>query len=346
MISFYPGPSKVFPFVKEDMQEAFDLGVLGINHRSSEFVGISKSCLALLKEKLEIPDDFTIFFTSSATECWEIIAQSLIKEQSLHIYNGAFGQKWFEYTHKLKPMALKIHYDINEPLKPVKFENSPEIIAIVQNETSNATQISNDIIKALKRNNPNSLIAVDVTSSLGGIKLDFVNGDIWFASVQKCLGLPAGLGIMICAPQVKKRVVALKEISHYNSLYHMYERMENFQTTYTPNVLGIYLLMKAMQRSENIQKIENITIQKSLMWYQFLQSQRFDLLVKNLLVRSDTVIAVSTTNLEEVKSKALKNNIILGNGYGDWASSTFRIANFPAHTLDDMRLLMNVLEKD
>ena len=65
----------------------------------------SSKTITLLKEKLDIPKDYTIFFTSSATECWEILAQSLIVTRSFHIYNGAFGEKWYDYTLRLKPAA-------------------------------------------------------------------------------------------------------------------------------------------------------------------------------------------------------------------------------------------------
>src|ERR1700749_4185545 len=103
MISFYPGPSKIYPEVADYLQDAVRDGVLSINHRSPEFAEISKNAILYLKEKLNIPEDYTVLYTSSATECWEIIAQSLIKRGSYHIYNGAFGEKWYKYTSKLIP---------------------------------------------------------------------------------------------------------------------------------------------------------------------------------------------------------------------------------------------------
>ena len=98
MISFYPGPSRVHTEVPAYVRDAYDEGILSINHRSDEFVQMCERTIGLLKERLNVPKDYTIFFTGSATECWEIIAQSLITDKSYHIYNGAFGQKWFDYT--------------------------------------------------------------------------------------------------------------------------------------------------------------------------------------------------------------------------------------------------------
>ena len=67
MITFYPGPSKVYPQVARYMQEAFEEGVLSINHRSAECMTITKSAIQLLHEKLNIPPDYSIYFVSSAT---------------------------------------------------------------------------------------------------------------------------------------------------------------------------------------------------------------------------------------------------------------------------------------
>ncbi len=47
MITFYPGPSKVYPQIARYMQEAFEEGVLSINHRSAECMAITKSAIQL-----------------------------------------------------------------------------------------------------------------------------------------------------------------------------------------------------------------------------------------------------------------------------------------------------------
>ena len=90
MISFYPGPSRVHDEIPEYVKEACKKGILSINHRSPEFMAISEKTISLLRAKLEIPVDYTVLYTTSATECWEIIAQSVIGKSSYHFFNGAF----------------------------------------------------------------------------------------------------------------------------------------------------------------------------------------------------------------------------------------------------------------
>ena len=184
---------------------------------------------------------------------------------------------------------------------------------------------------------------------MGGIAFEWQHADIWYGSVQKCFGLPAGLAIMVLSPRAIARAIEINEKIHYNSLLSMYENMQKFQTTHTPNVLGIYLLMRVMQQVENITIISEKTKKRAKELYQLMNSfYECNLLIKNEIVRSDTIIAIEATPLaiKNIKEKAQKANILLGNGYDIWKETTFRIANFPAISDKEVKLLEELfLEK-
>jgi len=349
MISFYPGPSRVHDEIPKYTKDAFNSGIMSINHRSNEFMEMSEKTINLLKQKLNIPKSYTVFFTSSATECWEIIAQSLVKEKSFHLYNGAFGQKWFDYTKRLHPLAVPIPFELNEKLNHQKliFEQREGIICITQNETSNGTQVSSAIIKAIKKTNPSYLIAIDATSSMAGIQLDFKSADIWFASVQKCFGLPAGLGLLICSPQALKQSEAIGEKNHYNSLGFMTEMMAKWQTSCTPNVLGIYLLMRVLENSESIDKVHATILARYAKWIDFFSNTNLTHLVNESDLHSYTVLPISASPelIQKIKTDAKREGLLLGEGYGNWKATSFRIANFPAITTKEITTLMKFLKK-
>jgi phosphoserine aminotransferase len=350
MISFYPGPSRVHDEIPNYVKDAFKEGIMSINHRSEGFVEISKRTIALLQEKLNIPKDYTIFFTSSATECWEIIAQSVVQEKSFHIYNGAFGQKWFDYSKRLHPGAASYSFSFNDKIEPNKLEigQGYNAICLTQNETSNGTQVSNAIIRSLKKNSGDSLIAVDATSSMAGIKLDFNAADLWFASVQKCFGLPAGLGLLVCSPRAIQLTNKIAERSHYNSITFMSEMMAKWQTPFTPNVLGIYLLMRVLENSPTINEVHERTIERFELWNTFLDERKsIRHLVDTNAVRSYTVVPVAAEAevIQTIKATAKRKGFLLGEGYGDWKPTTFRIANFPALKKKEIKALMGLLEK-
>ncbi len=320
MITFYPGPSKVYPQVANYAAEAVRSGLVSLNHRSAGFMDIVRETMQLLHTKLAIPDHYHIAFVSSATECWEIVAQSLTAETSLHPYSGAFGQKWAEYAHRIK--------------SPINLTDA-DVLCIVQNETSNGTQV-NMAALANFRNDFSGLIAVDAVSSMAGVTLDWTLADVWFASVQKCFGLPAGLAVLVYSPAALARAEAIGERDHYNSLLFIHENFAKFQTPYTPNGMGIYCLMRVLQQVPPIADIDAIIKRQAADWYNFFEQDMvnspFRLLINNPAVRSDTVIAVSGSeaNIRAVKLAAQQAGITLGNGYGNWKNTTFRIANFPA----------------
>lgn len=350
MISFYPGPSRVYDQVPRYVKDAHSEGILSMNHRSPEFMAMMKRTITLLKQKLAIPKDYTILFTSSATECWEVVTQSWITNKSFHLYNGAFGQKWFDYTRKLKSGATALPFGRETILNPGQsvFEGSENVICITQNETSNGTQVTNESIRTIRKGSPKHIIAVDVTSSLAGIKLDFSAADIWLASVQKCFGLPAGLGLMICSPNAIARARAINNRQFYNSAVVMMDMMEKWQTSCTPNVMGIYLLMRVMDDSQPISAIHKLTETRYRNWMTILDNQtKLRHLIRNEAVRSLTVLPLEADEkmISDIKKSAKANGFLLGDGYGDLKPTTLRIANFPALTDREVRALMKFIDK-
>lgn len=331
MITFYPGPSKVYPQVADYAAEAVREGIVSLNHRSAGFMDIVKETVRLLHDKLDIPADYHIALVTSATECWEIVAQSLTAVSSLHPYNGAFGKKWAEYAYKIKP--------------PVSLSDA-DVLCLVQNETSNGTQVNMETLAQFRRDF-SALIAVDAVSSMAGIQFDWSLADVWFASVQKCFGLPAGLAVLVYSPAALKRAEEIGENSHYNSLLFIHENFARYQTPYTPNGLGIYMLMRVLQQIPHIKVVDRLTKKRAADWYAFFEQSGpdFKLLINDPAMRSDTVIAVegSENDISLIKKSAQQQGITLGNGYGDWKNTTFRIANFPAITDEEIGTLTQFL---
>lgn len=349
MISFYPGPSRIHDEIPRYVKEAAKEGILSMNHRSPEFIALAKKTAALFRKKLSVPGNYTILYTSSATECWEIIAQSLIVEKSYHFFSGAFGKKWFEYTLAINKNAEALLFSREEQLNPndFSFPYQQAVVCLTHNETSNGTQLSNAVLKQFRSKNPRALIAVDATSSMAGVQLDFKQADIWFASVQKCFGLPAGLAIMVCSPQAIARAKAIQEKVHYNSMASMIAMMEKWQTTHTPNVMTIYLLMRVLENAKGIREVHKTTVERYKKWETYAENTNLlKPLIENKQVRSLTVLPLQgeAKAIDLIKKRAKKQGFLLGEGYGDLKQSTLRIANFPAIKSREINGLMAFLQ--
>jgi phosphoserine aminotransferase len=349
MISFSPGPSQVFPQLPQYFQDAYDQDILSANHRSRIFMNMYQEVVQLFREKLHMPEDYKLLFTSSATENWEIISQSLTEKGSFHLYSGDFGKKWFRYAKHIHAQTEGVKFDPEQGIDLYSLDvYDQDIICVTQNETSNASEVGLETLRGIRKAYPDKLLAVDATSSMAGIELDFEIGDIWFASVQKCFGLPAGLGVLILSPQAVEKAEALDERGRYNSLNFMLENAIGYQTHYTPNVLGIYLLKRSLQDRPEIQFTDKILRTRMQELENLVAGKdKFRYLNKFPEHRSRTVLGISGKEdmVASIHEAAKKNGLILGSGYGSLKNSSFRIANFPAVTDDQFEKLKAFLKE-
>ena len=256
--NFYPGPSTLHPYFEESIKSAITSGILSMNHRSSAFASLYQDCIEVLQEKWRVPKNYKLLFVSSATETWQIIAQSLIvNERSLHVFNGAFGKKSFDATQKLTLKASPYEFSYDKPIEVNNLKDYP-FINICQNETSNGTFVSDKTLSNIRSKFPDSILSVDVTSSLGGSNFNFNNADIWYSSVQKCLGLPSGMGVILINEKAID-VAKNKNIKlHYNDLSNLIINAEKHQTTHTPNILSIHSLQYTQNKTDSIDKIDSL----------------------------------------------------------------------------------------
>ncbi len=350
MITFAPGPSKVYDSLPIYLNDAYQEGILSANHRSSAFMKLYQETEQLMRTKLHMPDDYKLLFTSSSTENWEIVSQSIVERASFHIYSGSFGKKWFEFGKHILPASAGLKIEANQSIEVPSLQIGEEfdLIAITQNETSNASQVKSEVIEAIRDKFPEKMIAVDTTSSMGGIELDFSLADIWYASVQKCFGLPAGLGILILSPKAIEKSERKGEKGRYNSLSFMLENANAYQTHYTPNVLGIYLLDRVLKDIPMIQEIDaTLRSRMSRLENCIAQTKTLRMLVDNAETRSTTVMGIAGTEelITQVKKDAEKAGMQMGGGYGPLKPTSFRIANFPAITDEEFDALIEFLEK-
>jgi phosphoserine aminotransferase len=334
--TFNPGPSAVYPAVRGYLQDAFDEGWLSAPHRSEKVTNLVRQTVTDLKTKLNIPQDYTVLLTGSATECWEILTQSLTPRRSFHFYNGDFGHKWLKYAQAQRPDSSGVVFGLDEvpdlATLPQPLDGY-DLVCITQNETSTATQLREGFILNLYNRLGNALLAVDATSSMAGINLKFIKADIWFASVQKCFGLPAGLGIMVLSPRAVAQAKAVNDRAHYNALPAMLAQMLNHQTNYTPNVLGIYLLGRVLADREPIKAVHQHLVDRAEKLYAFFeQTTPLTPLITNPETRSTTVVGLrgDAALIDQIKAKAKEAGLQLGSGYGPLKNTSIRIANFPA----------------
>ena len=196
-IFFTPGPAQIFYSYEQHLRNALKEDIPSISHRSKEFQNIFQETVENLKTLLNIPSENHLFFTSSATEIWERIAQNLIIDTSHHFINGSFSKRFHDITkaYQLNSTATEVGFGESFDLR---VPSNTELIAITQNETSIGYNFPEEEIKTILDTKPkDAIVAVDVVSCAPAVALNYSSIDTAYFSVQKSFGLPAGLGVWI-----------------------------------------------------------------------------------------------------------------------------------------------------
>lgn len=350
-VYFTVGPSQVYPTLYKHLNKAVKIDIPSLSHRGKEFKELFREATEGLRKLLNIPETFEIFFVSSALEAMERTMQGCCKITSFHLITGSFGKTWGSIATQLgkNVISREVQNTFQAGFSNLEIPEEAELICITQNDTSTGFWIPPSEISKIKKNCPEKLIAVDIVSSAPFVNLDFKFIDIAFFSVQKGFGLPAGLGVIIVSPKALKKTEELLNnqgiIGSYHSFQSLSNKAKDFQTPETPNALNIYLLnsvVKDMLKTD-IDKIRENTNQKASLLYKFFESHdEFAPFIQKPEYRSNTTLVFDVKGKsEKLRKKLARFGYILGTGYGKYKQDHIRIANFPAHQLKDIKLMLN-----
>lgn len=352
-IYFTPGPTQMYPGMSRFLQDAMQDDVASISHRSDAFRNIYKKAADGLAQLLNLPENYHVLFLGSASEAWERILLNTVEKKSFHFVNGSFSKKFHQYAIGLGKDAAKVTAPFGEGFDPAScaIDQNNELIAVTQNETSSGVAFPLDDIYALKKRFPEQLMAVDMVSCLPVPAMDFTQIDTAFFSVQKCFGMPAGLGVWLVNDKCVEKSNALAEkgvlTGPHNNLTELVKKAKDYQTPATPNVLGIYLLGRVCEDmlKRGIDTIREESKEKFKLLYQLIEDSSFlEPAVKEKTHRSETVIVANTKiPAGELNKRLDAKNMMIGSGYGDYKKTQIRIASFPCHSVKDMQSLTATL---
>ena len=356
-ITFNPGPSQISEATKVDIQTAVDQRWLEISHRSPQFSDISRHCITELRQLLGIPDDYRIFYLDSASQAWHSILCNVVAKNSFHFVNGAFSEKCYKAAQAVNkvPLTDVVEWGQQNNFSLSVVPDEAELITVCANETSTGVFLDAATLQKISNHNPDKLLAVDITSCAGAVKLPISQADLWYFSVQKCFGLPAGLGILMVSPRAYQRSLELAGQGQNLAGIWQWEKLakpmeaKDHQTPQTPNVLNIYLLGQQAARwnkAGGLKALAQQTEEKMHFLSQWVSDRPdLDFFVTNPVHRSPTVLTVRAQPevIQNMHQKAQIAGFKLGSGYGKTKTEVFRVANFPAIGMNDLQSLTQAL---
>jgi phosphoserine aminotransferase len=345
--SFQPGPAQLHPSVTPLIQEALETGILTRYHRDEVWVELFARAQEALKKHLGAPEEWLVAFCSGATEAWHIWIQATADQTALHVSQGAFGDRWFELRKAISTFAKKYAWDFAQPSQEQVQALAAQYagigtVALVQVETSVGAVLPQ--LEKWRAAFPETLIALDATSSLGALPVPWHAVDFVFASAQKGLGLPAGFGVLLVSSRCIQLFRDYPAIA-YNSLPRILHMAQMHQPISTPNLLGIYLIAKSLPTRGTVQEIAPQIEKRAAKLYAAFAEQGYEPLLPEPY-RAATVLtfkAPSEDTLKKLHQLAEAAGLYLGRGYGPHKGSTFRVANFPALPDEAYEELLEVL---
>lgn len=355
-IYFTPGPSELYPTVPQHVHEALAQKIGSISHRSKQFQEIYANAEQGLRKLLQLPDEYEVLFVASATEIWERAIQNNVRHESFHLVNGSFSKRFYETAAELgrKVEKHEVPFGQGFHVENVHIPESAELVALIQNETSSGACLPVEDIHKFRAKAPaDALLYVDAVSSLPYPAFDYGKVDSVYFSVQKCFSLPAGLGVWLlndrCMAKAREMQESGLSLGSYHTLPSLLEKALQSQTVETPNVLNIYLLSKVLEdmNHKGIETIRRETEAKAAKIYTFLEeSTVFSPAVEFAAHRSKTtIVANSTVPASEVNKHLARYDLQVGSGYGKYKESQIRIANFPAHSVEQVEKLLERLRE-
>ena len=350
---FTVGPSQLYPGMETMMEEALKNKVASISHRSDDFRKIYQQTKQALINLLNLPADYHLFFLGSSIEIMEKIITSCVKQNSVHLVNGAFGEKFYETAIVNGKKARKVNYG-SDGFKAEKllFPKETEMICLTQNETSSGMVIPVTTINKLRQLNPRPLLAVDIVSSAPDVNLNWNLIDLGFFSVQKGFGLPAGMAVLIASQKAIRRAEKLIKTGYsvpgFHNLLTLAEKEADYQTPETPNILAIYLLGQVVKKmiEKDIRKIrQEIKIKANLVYKTLRKCHNCRPAIRINRWRSKTTMAADLDfPSKKLLDKLNRAGLAVSDGYGENKGKQIRIANFPAHSVQKIRKLCKYLK--
>lgn len=201
--NFSPGPAtlpvEVLQQASKDIvnfQET-GMGLIELSHRSKEFMAVAETTESLLRELMEIPDNYKVLFLQGgASSQFFMIPMNLLGngKKATYLNTGTWSKKAIKEAKLFG--AIDVAYSSEEQTfnrVPAQDEYSvdpdSEYLYFVSNNTIYGTQFSDMPVT-------DKMLIADMSSDILSRKIDVSKFGIVFAGAQKNLG-PAGVTIVI-----------------------------------------------------------------------------------------------------------------------------------------------------
>lgn len=278
VFNFAAGPSTLpLPVLEEAKKDLTDylgtgMSIMEMSHRGKPFMAVNAEANALLRELMNIPDDYSVLFVQGgASQQFAAVPLNLaVNRKADYIVTGNFAKKAYEEGLKYGDMAIAASsedakYTYIPDVKNIKFRDGIDYVHFTHNNTifgSRFTEIPET----------NATLVTDMSSSILSEVVDVSKFGLIYAGAQKNIA-PAGLTIVIV-----RRDLLGKQLPECPTMLRYDIQDKNDSLYNTPPCWPIYMAMLVFRHLKTlggVPAMQKINEEKAAMLYDFIDNSSF-----------------------------------------------------------------------
>ena len=337
-------PKEVFEKASRAILDFNDSGlsILEISHRSEPFIQVINKAVNLVKEILNVPDNYSILFLQGGASLeFLMLATNLMKKNGKSIYldTGTWASKAIKEASlfgEVLTIASSKEKNYNFIPKNYIIPKDADYFHCTSNNTIYGTQM---------KDFPNSPINIicDMSSDIFSRKINVEKFGLIYAGAQKNLG-PAGTTLVIVKNEIlgqtKRKIPTMLDYQTHIKKESMFN---------TPPVFSIYVSMLTLnwlKKNGGINWIENENLKKSQLLYKTIDANN---LFEGIAMKEDRSVMNATFCLKEKKLEE-KFNLMCANAgingiKGHRSVGGYRASMYNAMPIESVKILTDIMNE-
>ena len=347
---FNAGPCKLPDSTLENTSKAIlELGncgqsLLEVSHRSSDFQAIYDETVALFKEVLSIPDNYSVIFLGGgASMQFCMIPYNFMGKKTAYVNTGTWSKRAIAEAKLWGDVEiLASSEDKNHTYYPKGFKMPADVdyIHITSNNTIRGTEIFEDL------NSPVPLIA-DMSSDICSRPVDVSKYFMIYGGCQKNLG-PAGATFVIIRNDYVDKVVKDRKIPTMLKYETHVAEGSMYNTPPCLNIFAVGETLKWIKKMGGVKAMEKLAIERADMLYDAFEKSKVFRPVVEAGSRSRMnipfLLREGYESLEKEFLDFCKAKNIVG-VKGHRSVGGFRASTYNACTIEDVKALIAAMHE-
>ena len=319
-----------------------NLSLIEISHRSKPFVNVMQNARNLVRELLNVPNNYSILFLQGGASLEFLMAPYNLLSldgECAYINTGAWSVKAIKEAKKLGNTLVigdSSDQNFNYIPKNLAFPKNLDYLHYTSNNTIYGTQFKS-------YPETDNILVCDMSSDIFSKKIDVNKFGLIYAGAQKNMG-PAGTTLII----VKNEILG-KNGRDIPTMLDYQKHIEKESMFNTPPVFSVYVSMLTLEwlkHQGGVSEIEKINNEKALMLYNEIDRNPLFEGYANLEDRS---VMNATFNLLDKKLEDKFDSLCIENGInglkGHRSVGGYRASMYNALPLSSVSHLVKLMQK-